>query len=99
MFLHAGIIEKIQCGGSHANYYGKTNFKVRICEHLGISVFTGKIVKGDGISVIKERLLLCSHAPNFENFSILTTNNNDVKVTLMKGLLINRDRSPLNKNK
>ena len=72
---------------------------MRICEHLGISVLTGKRVKGDGLSVNKEHVLLCSHAPNFEDFSILTTNNNDFKVTLMESLLINRDRSPLNKNK
>ena len=99
MYLHADIVSKIQCGGCHVIYYAKTNFKIRICEHLGISVLTGKRVQGDGLSVIKEHVLLCSHAPNFEDFSILTTNNNDFKVTLMESLLINRDRSPLNKNK
>ena len=90
------LFKKNQCGGCHANYYGKTNFKIRICEHLGISVLTGKRAKGDGLSVIKEHVLLCSHAPNFDDFAILTTNNNDFKVTLIE---INRDCSPLNKNK
>ena len=37
--------------------------------------------------------------PDFEEFSILATNNNDFKVTLTESLLINRDHSPLNKSK
>ena len=41
-----------------------------MCEHLGISALTGKRVKGDDNSVITEHLLLCNHAPDFEDFSI-----------------------------
>ena len=71
-----------------------------MCEHLGISALTGKRVKGDDDdSVIKEHFLFCNHRPDFEDFSILATNNNDFKVTLMESLLINRDHSPLNSNK
>ena len=68
-------------------------------EHLGISALTGKRVKGDDDSAIKEHLLFCNYKPDFEDFSILATNNNDFKVTLMESLLINRDHPPLNKNK
>ena len=42
--------------------------------------------------------ILCYHMPDFEDSSILTTNNNKFKVTLMESLLINRDHPPLNKN-
>ena len=100
-FLRSGIVYKFQCGSCNATYYGKTkrHFKVRICEHLGISVLTGKRVKGDDDSAIKEHLLFCNHTPDFEDFSILASNNNDFKVTLMESLLINRDHPPLNKNK
>ena len=68
-------------------------------EHLGISALTGKTVKGDDDSAIKEHLLFCNHTPDFEDLSILTTNSNDFQVTLMVSLLINRDHPPLNKNK
>ena len=100
-FLRSGIVYKFQCGSCNATYYGKTkrHFKVRMCEHLGISALTGKRVKGDDDSAIKEHLLFCSHTPEFEDFSILASNNNDFKVTLMESLLINRDHPPLNKNK
>ena len=99
--LRSGIVYKFQCGSCNATYYGKTkcHFKVRMCERFGISAHTGKRVKGDDDSAIKEHLLFWNHTPDFEDFSILTTNNNDFKVTLMESLLINRDQPPLNKNK
>ena len=42
--LLSGLVYKYKCGGCNATYYGKTkhHFKVRICEHLGISHLTGK---------------------------------------------------------
>ena len=54
-FLRSGIVYKFQCGSCNATYYGKTkrHFKVRMCEHLGISALTGKRVKGDDNSVVK----------------------------------------------
>ena len=70
-----------------------------MCEHLGISALTGKRVKGNDDSAIKEHLLFCNHTPGFEDFSVLASNNNDFKVTLMESLPINRDDPPLNKNK
>ena len=51
----------------------KRHFKVRICEYLGISALTGKSIKGDDDSVIKEHLLFCNHTPHFEDFSILNS--------------------------
>ena len=100
LFIHFGIVYKFQCGGCNTTYYGKTrcHFKERMHEHLGISALTGKRVKGDNDSAIKQRLLFCNHAPDFEDFSILATNNNDFKVRLMESLLINRDNTPLNMN-
>ena len=85
-----------------ATHYAKTkhHFNVRMHEHLGISALTGKRVKGDDDYAIKEHLLFfCNHAPDFEDFSILATNNNDSTVTLMESLLTNRDHPSLNKNK
>ena len=96
-FLRSSIVYNFECGGCNATYYVKTkrHFKVRMWEHLGISAPFGKRVKGDDDSAIKEHLLFCNHAPDFEDFSILATNNNDFKVTLMESLLINRDLTTL----
>ena len=65
-----------------------------MCEHLGVSALNGKIVKDDDDSAIKDYLLFCNHAPDFEDFSILATTNNYFRVTLTESLLINRDHPP-----
>ena len=100
-FLRSGIVYKFKCGGCIATYYGKTkrHIKVRMCEHLGVSALTGKRVKGDNNSAIKECHLFCNHSSRFDDFPILASKNNDFKVTLMESLLINRDHPPLNKNR
>ena len=69
-----------------------------MCEHLGVSALTGKREKRDDDSAVKEHYLFCNHSSGFDNFSLLASNNNYFKVTLMESLLINRDHPPLNKN-
>ena len=69
-----------------------------MCEHLGISALTGKTVKGSNDFAIKEHLF-CNHLTGFDDFFILASTNNDLKVTLMESLLINRDQFFLNKNR
>ena len=70
-----------------------------MCEHLGVSAVTGKRVKGDNNSAIKEHHLFCNHSSSFDDFSILASNSNGFTVTLMENLLINKNHPPLNKNK
>ena len=45
-------------------------------------------MKNDDDSAIKEHLLFCNYTSDFEDFSILATNNNDIKVMVMESLLI-----------
>ena len=54
---------------------------------------------GNEDSAMKKDLLFCNHRLDFEDFSILTTNNNNIQVTITGSLLINRDQSHLNKDK
>ena len=61
-----------------------------------------KKVEGNDNSAIKEHLLFCNHSSGFEDVSILTINNNDLKVffSYLHGeFLINRDNLLFNKNK
>ena len=101
-FLRSGIVYTFLCGGCNVVYYGKTKRHLR-SECMNTSEFLhsldGKRVKEDDDSANKELLLFCNHALNFEDFSILATYNNDIKVTLMESLLISRDHLPLNENK
>ena len=101
IFLRSGVVYEFKGGGCNATYYGKTkrHFKVRMCEHLGVSALTWKRVKWGNNSVVKEHHLFGNHSSGFDGFSILASNNNDFKVTLMESLLIKRDHPPLNKNR
>ena len=99
--LLSGLAYQYKCGGCNATYYGKTkrHFKVRICEHLGISHLTEKKVKIDNnkLTAIQEHLLCCNYSPSFEDFSILTRESNGFKLKIMESLLIARDKTILNK--
>ena len=61
LFFRSGIVYKFQSRGCNATYYDKTkhHFKVRMCEHLESSALTGKRVKGDDDSAIKQHLSQC----------------------------------------
>ena len=99
--LLSGLVYQYKCGGCNATYYGKTkrHFKVRICEHLGISHLTEKKVKIDNnkLTAIQEHLLCCNYCPSFEDFSILTRESSDFKLRIIESLLIARDKPILNK--
>ena len=99
--LFSGLVYQYKCGGCSATYYGKTkrHFKVRICEHLGISHLTEKKVKTDNnkLTSIQEYLLCCNYSPSFDDFTILTRECNDFKLKIMDSLLIARDEPSLNK--
>ena len=99
--LLSGLVYQYKCGGCNATYYGKTkrHFKVRICEHLGISHLTGKKVKIDNnkLMAIQEHLLCHNYSPSFEDFSILTWESTDLKLKIMESLLIARNKPILNK--
>ena len=85
-----GLVYKYKCGGCNATSYGKTkhDFKVRICEYLNISHFTGKKAKIDNkkLTVIQEHVLCCNYSPSYEGFSIFTRECNDFKLKIMESL-------------
>ena len=63
-------------------------------EHHEVSALAGKRMKRDNNPAIKQHHLICIISFNFDNFSILASNSNDFKVTL-----IDKDQPPLNKSK
>ena len=90
--LLSGLAYMYKCGGCNGTYYGKTrqHFKVRICEHFGISHLTGKKVKisNNKLTVILEHLLCCNYSSSFEYFSILTRESKDFKLKIMESFVI-----------
>ena len=101
IFLRSGVVYEFKGGGCNATYYGKTkrHFKVRMCEHLGVSALTWKRVKGYNGSAVKENHLFGNHSSGFDGFSILASNNSDYKVRLMESLVMKKDHPFSNKNR
>ena len=81
-------------------YYREADrhLKVRSREHVGISHLTFKKTKPSKESLIRDHLLNCNNIASFEEFTILTKENNKFVLEIKETLLIKRNISILNKN-
>ena len=86
---------KFQCSSWNATYYDQTkrHFKVRVSEHMGVSVRVGKNIN----SAVRNHMLLCNNIVSFEGFSVLANGTNDFRIKLQESLLIHRHGPQLNK--
>ena len=97
--LLSGLVYRFRCGGCNATYYGKTirHFKVRACEHLGISHRTGKIIKPKESAIFDHLTTSRDCNATIENFDILSRDNNEFKLLIKESLFIKRDDPSLNR--
>ena len=99
--LRSCLVYRYRCSSCNAAYIGKTKrqFKVRMCEHLGISHLTGKerSIKESQMTAIHKHNLECMSAPSFCDFEILASETNDFRLTLKESLLIKHHNPCLNK--
>ena len=65
--FHSNLVYKFKCNICNDICYGKTkrHFKVRACEHLGITSLTGKKMKSANESVVLD------HIVHFDDFETL----------------------------
>ena len=97
--LCSGIVFSFKCNSCNAIYYGKTkrHFYVRAAEHMGISHLTNKRLKNVKQSAISDHVLTCDCNINFNNFTILSKDSNNINLLIKESLLISRDKPILNK--
>ena len=90
----SGIIYSFKCNSCNAIYYGKTkrHFYVRAAEHMGISHLTNRRLKNVNQSAISDHVLTCDCNINFDDFSILSKNSNNINLLIKESLLISRDK-------
>ena len=95
------VVYKFTCGDCNVTYIGKTirHFKVRMCEHLGISHITGKLRKynPNQDTAIKKHLRDTGHQCSCDNFEIINRANTDLELLIKESLLINKHNPVLNK--
>ena len=97
--LCSGIVYSFKSNSCNAIYYGKTkrHFYVTSAEHMGISHLTNKRLKNVKQSAISDHLLTCDCNINFDDFTILSKDSNNINLLIKESLLISRDK-PILKN-
>ena len=73
--------------------------KVRVSEHQGLSLRTGKRVKGTFSKSERNKMLDCYNTVVWEDFSIIGRESNHYLLQTEESLFIKRDSPSLNRNK
>ena len=98
------ILYKFSCGGCNSTYLGKSkrHYLVRVFEHLGMSLLTGKkytFNSGNNNNTTVLNHINCNNChATINNFRIIGSAKNDFKLCLKESLLIQLNKFNLNKN-
>ena len=99
--LRSLVVYKYTCSSCNVTYLGKTkrHFKVRMCEHLGISHITGKPRKYNAkqTTAVKEHIRESGHQGEFKDFKIMCNAGTNFELLLKESLLIQKHNPVLNK--
>ena len=97
--LCSSIAYSFKCNSCNAIYYYKIkrHLYIRVAEHMGISHLTNKRLKNVKQLAISYHLLTCDCNINFNDFTILSKDFNNINLLTKESLLIVRDKTILNK--
>ena len=97
--LHSNLVYKFSCNICDDIHYGKTkrHFKVRACEHVGITPLTEEKVKSPKESTEFDNIFRTGHNASFDDFETLAKEFDEFRLFLRESLLILRDGPPLNR--
>ena len=101
MRLRSNVIYKFTCQRCYALHLGETtrNLHTRICEHLGISAYTGnEIPHPSSLSSILAHNRETGHPVSFDDFSILASGRSELDTLIRENLLIQKINPSLNVN-
>ena len=96
MRLRSNIVYKFTCQCCSALYFCKTtrNLHTRICEHMGISAYTGKeISHPPSLSCILAHKRETGHPISFDDCSILASGRSELDTLIRESLLIAKNKS------
>ena len=97
-YLSAGVIYKFTCCRCNSTYIGKTKLHVRkrFSEHLGRSPLTGRLVKGQCSTTVRDHMLSCDTNVSFSDFTIIDRDSSSKALKIKESLYIRRDCPTLN---
>ena len=71
---------------------------IRVGEHSGVSILTGKKSKTKTITAIKDHILFCDHTVYLEFSKILASSNSEFHLTIKESFLIPRGKPELDRS-
>ena len=97
-YLVSGVIYKYTCCSCNATYVGKTKRHThkRFSEHAGRSALTGKILKGQKSTTVRDHMLVCDNLVTRDNFEILGADSNNTHLRIKEALFTMREKPSLN---
>ena len=97
-YLVSGVIYKYTCSSCNATYVGKTkrHTQKRFSEHAGCSPLTGKVLKGQKSTTVRDHMLVCDTIVTRENFEILGADSNNTHLRIKEALFTMREKPSLN---
>lgn len=99
--MRSKVVYKFLCPScKKASYIGSTSrrFRVRICEHLGVSYRTSKLVGSPLQSAVRDHSRICHADPAFSDFSILSSASDGLSLNILESLFIRDQKPSLNKD-
>ena len=99
--LRSHVIYQYTCAGCNSSYVGQTarHLRHRIAEHSGTSHLTGKVMKSQCHSKIREHCAQCPGSDcSARQFKVLARGNTELELLVKERLLIDRHRPTLNGN-
>ena len=99
LYLVSGVIYKYTCSRCNSTYVGKTKRHThhRFAEHAGRSPLTGKLVKGQGSTTVRDHMLTCDTVVSNDNFEILGRDSVDYYLKIKESIFIKLEKPSLNK--
>ena len=98
-YLRSGIVYKFKCGGCNSTYIGESirHSKRRFCEHMGISALTGKVLKGQNITSVRDHIKKCKCNVSLTDFTVLCRDNiSEHNLRIKESLFVQREKPNLN---
>lgn len=97
-YLVAGVIYKYTCSRCKSTYVGKTkrHIRKRFSEHQGRSPLTGKLVKGQCSTTVRDHMLHCDTVVEFSDFLLLGHESNNLLLKMKESIFIRKERPSLN---
>ena len=97
-YLVSGIIYKYTCSRCNSTYIGKTkrHRHHRVSEHAGRSPLTGKLLKGQGSTTVRDHMLTCDTIVCDDNFEIIGRDSVDYYLKIKESIFIKLEEPSLN---